>query len=64
METVGEKEKISVSDEELEFELAKMGEQYKMSIDEIKKALGQQVAQFRSNLLMSRIEDFLYNNNK
>ena len=64
MEEVGQKEKIGVSDEELEFELAKMGEQYNMSIDEIKKALGQQLGQFRNNMRMNRIEDFLYANNK
>ena len=64
LETVGEKEEITVTDEELEFELAKMGEQYNMSIDEIKKALGQQIGQFRHNMLMNRIEDFLFNNNK
>ena len=64
LEEVGQKEKIGVSDEELEFELAKMADQYKMSIDEIKKALGQQLGQFRNNMRMNRIEDFLYENNK
>ena len=64
LEEVGEKEQVSVTDEEMEFELAKMADQYHMSIDEIKKALGQQLAQFRNNLRMSRIEDFLYSNNK
>ena len=64
LEEVGQKEKIGVSDEELEFELAKMADQYKMSIDEIKKALGQQIGQFRNNMRMNRIEDFLYENNK
>ncbi|MBQ6730799.1 MAG: trigger factor [Bacilli bacterium] len=63
-EEVGLKEKISVSDEEFEFELAKMGEQYNMSVDQIKEALGKQLGQFRNNIRMSRIEDFLYNNNK
>ena len=64
LSTVGEKENINVTDEELDFELAKMADQYKMSIEDIKKALGQQLGQYRSNLVMSRIEDFLYNNNK
>ena len=64
LEEVGQKEKIGVSDEEVEFELAKMADQYKMSIDEIKKALGQQIGQFRNNMRMNRIEDFLYENNK
>ena len=47
----------------MEFELAKMADQYQMSIDQIKQALGQQIGQFRSNLLMSRIENFLFENN-
>ena len=64
MEEVGQKEKIGVSDEELEFELAKMGEQYNMSIDQIKTALNKQLGQFRNNMRMNRIEDFLYENNK
>ena len=64
IEAIGEKEKINVTDEEFEFELSKMAQQYNMTIDQIKNALGKQLGQFRSNLLMSRIEDFLYNNNK
>jgi len=63
MSTVGEKEDIKVTNEDLDFELAKLGEQHQMSIDQVKAALGRQLDQFRSNLLMSRIEDFLYNNN-
>ena len=64
MDNVRAKENITISDEEFEFELAKMAEQYNMTIDQIKNALGQQLGQFRNNILMSRIEDFLYNNNK
>ena len=64
MDQVGQKENISITDEEFDFELAKMGEQYNMTIDQIKQALGQQLGQFRNNLLMGRIEDYLYNNNK
>ena len=64
MDNVRSKENITLSDEEFDFELAKMADQYGMSIDQIKEALGKQLGQFRNNLLMSRIEDFLYNNNK
>ena len=64
LETVGEKEKIAVTDEEFDFEIAKMADNYKMPVEEVKKALGQQLGQFRNNLLMNRIEDFLFNNNK
>ena len=63
LETVGEKEKIEITEEEVEFELAKMADQYQMSIDQIKQALGQQLGQFRQNLTLSRIENFLFENN-
>ena len=64
MDNVGIKENLSVSDEELDAELTKMGEQYKMSLEQIKQALGQQLASFRHNMLMQKIEKFLYENNK
>ena len=63
LDAVGKKENINITEEEVEFELAKMGEQYNMSIDQIKQALGQQINSFRNNLLMSRIENFLFENN-
>lgn len=63
IDTVGKKENINITEEEVEFELAKMGEQYNMSIDQIKEALGQQINNLRSNLLMNRIESFLFDNN-
>ena len=64
MDAIGEKEKITLSDEEFEFELAKMGEQYNMTVDQIKQALGQQLNNFHHNLVMQRIENFLFENNK
>ena len=64
METVGEKEKVDVTNEELDAELAKMGEQYKMSAEQVKQALGQQIVNFRHNMLMQKIEQFLFENNK
>ena len=63
-DTVGQKENINITDEEVEFELAKMADQYKMSIDQIKQALGQQISQFKGNLVMSKIEDYLFQNNQ
>ena len=57
-------EKVEVSNEELDAELAKMGEQYKMTADQVKQALGQQIVNFRHNMLMQKIEAFLYENNK
>ena len=64
LDTVGQKENINITDEEVEFELAKMADQYKMSIDQIKQALGQQISQFKGNLDMSKIEDYLFQNNQ
>ena len=63
LDGVGAKESIDITEEEVEFELAKMADQYQMSIDQIKQALGQQLEQFRHNLLMSRIENYLFENN-
>ena len=64
MDSVGEKEKLNITEEELEFELSKMAEQYNMTIDQIKNALGQQLGQFRHNLIMQKIENFFFENNK
>ena len=64
LQAIGEKENITFSDEEFDFELAKMADQYNMSIDQIKQALGQNLAQFRHNLLMGKIETFLFENNQ
>ena len=63
LDTVGKKENIDISEEEVELELAKMADQYQMSIDQIKEALGQQLGQFRNNLVMSKIENYLFDNN-
>lgn len=64
MDSVGEKEKLNITEEEFEFELSKIAEQYNMTIDQIKNALGQQLGQFRHNLIMQKIENFLFENNK
>ena len=64
MDNVGVKENLTVTDEELDAELTKMGEQYKMSLEQIKNALGQQLGNFRHNMLMQKTEKFLYENNK
>lgn len=61
---VGEVEKIEVTDEEVEFELAKLGEQYNMTIEQVKEALKEQLLEFRGNLRMRRIEEFLFDENK
>lgn len=63
LDAVSQKEEISVEDADLEFEYAKMAEQYKMSIDDVKKAIAPQLDSFRNNVKMNRIEDLLYREN-
>lgn len=64
LEEVGKKEGLELTDADVEFEYAKIADQYKMSIDDVKKALGAQLDQFKNNLRMTRIEEFLLNENK
>ena len=63
LEKVGEEEKIEVSDEDVEFEYAKLAEQYKMTVEDVRKALTQPGRDFKNNLRLTKIEDFLYENN-
>ena len=63
LEQVAVLEDLKVTDADLEFEFAKLAEQYNMTIDAVKKALEKQMGQFRNNVQMNRAEDFLFNNN-
>ena len=63
LEEVVKVEDLKITDADLEFEFAKLAEQYGMTIDAVKKALEKQMGQFRNNIQMNRAEDFLYNNN-
>jgi len=63
LEEVGKQEKMEVTDADLEFEMSKLAEQYKMKIEDVKKALANQMKDFKNNIKMSRIETFLFNNN-
>ena len=64
LEEVGRKEDLQLTDADVEFEFAKIADQYKMSIEDVRKALGAQLDQFKNNLKMTRIEEFLLNENK
>ena len=64
LEEVGRKEDLQLTDADVEFEFAKIADQYKMSIDDVRKALGAQLDQFKNNLRMTRIEEFLLKENK
>ena len=64
LEKIGELEKLEVSDADVEEEYKKLAEQYKMKVEDVKKALSTQFEQFRHNLRMTRIEEELLKNNK
>lgn len=65
LEKVAKAEKMDeVTDADLEFEYSKLAEQYKMSIEDVKKALEQNIDSFTNNVKMNRVETFLYNSNK
>ena len=63
LEEIGKAEKIEITDADLEFEFAKLADQYNMKIDDVKKALNNNLDEFRHNLKMQRIDDLLYNEN-
>ena len=64
LEEIGKVEKIEVSDKELDAEYKKIADQYKMKVEDVKKALAPQLGEFKNNLKMQRIDEFLYNENK
>lgn len=64
LEEIAKVEKVEITDADLEFEYAKIAEQYKMKVEDVKKALAANIGEFRNNLRMQRIDDLLYNENK
>lgn len=56
-------EKISISDEDLEKEFANIASQYKMKVEDVKKALSNQLEEYKNNLKMQKVEELLYNEN-
>ncbi len=63
LEEIGKVENIEITDADLEFEYAKLAEQYNMKVDDVKKALAANLGEFRQNLKMQRIDNLLYNEN-
>ncbi len=62
MEELCIKEKLLVSDAELDFEISKLADQYKMKPEEVKKALGN-LEGYRDNLRQKKLQDFILANN-
>lgn len=63
LETLSAKENLGVSDAELDAEIAKMADTYKMDVAELRKVLGGQLDQFRENLHQGKIQRFILEKN-
>ena len=63
LQTVAAKEHMIVDDNELDIELSRLADQYKMKLEDVKKALGPQIDNFRENLQARKIQEFLLANN-
>lgn len=63
LEEIAKQEKIEVTDADVEFEMAKIAEQYKMDIKQVKDILGKDLPRFKSEIKQRRIQEFLINNN-
>ena len=63
VDKVGQVENIVVTDEDVDVEMAKIADQYKMKLEDVKKALANQLGEYRYNIRMNRVEDFLFANN-
>ena len=64
LEEIAKVEKVEITDKDLELEYTKIAEQYKMKVEDVKKALAANLGEFKNNLKMQRIDDLLYNENK
>ena len=65
LEAIGAAEKLNVvTDADVEFEMSKLAEQYGMKLEQVKNALGPNIGQFKNQIMMGRIENFLNENNK
>lgn len=64
LEKIAELEAIKVEEEELEFEFAKLADQYHMPLEEVKKILGQDLERFKSQVRSKRIQDYLIAQNE
>lgn len=63
LEEIAKQEKIEVTDEDVDFEMAKIADQYKMDVKQVKDILGKDLPRFKSEIKQRRIQEFLLNNN-
>ena len=64
IDAIRKAEDLNVTDEELEFEMAKLADQYNMKIEDVRKALEPQMDAFKNELVNRRVETFLLENNE
>jgi trigger factor len=64
LEAIAQAENIEVSQEDVDAELGKMAEQYNMTVDQIKAALGGNIEGIQSDLKMKKTVEFLVENSK
>jgi trigger factor len=63
LQEVVNKEKIKVTKTDVDAEFAKMATQYNMKVEDVEKALANQVDQLRNQIALNKAEDFLFENN-
>ena len=64
LNTLAAKEHLLLDDAEFDVELAKMADTYKMSVEDLKKALGNNLSGFRENIVSGKVRKFVLENNK
>ena len=63
LEEIAKKEELNVTDAEVEFEIAKIADQYKMEVAKVKEILANQLTQFKAELRQKKLQDFLFEKN-
>ena len=63
LEEIARKEDITVDEKDVDFEMAKIADQYQMPIDKVKEILGKDLARFQNEIKQRRIQEFILNNN-
>jgi len=63
MEEIAKVENLTVSNEDIEFEMAKIADQYKMELAKVKEILGKDTARFAAELKQQKITKFIVDNN-
>ncbi len=63
MEQIAKEENITVDEKDIDFEMAKIADQYHMELDKVKEILGKDLPRFSAEIRQRRITDFLLKEN-